>query len=172
MHDILRKYLKSDFGDIDVPSDEDEKIKLARTLFGSSIVNTLDYWIDRAKDFIDNNNPKEPFIRDNEPSRKDKRFRDTFSKLDNETKKIIIELINSTATGIAFSLLTNFDQFDFGELILSLKPKADDKTEIRISSDLEDLHDELSEWIYTFSKFKDELVVKEEDKYGTSYRLK
>ena len=172
MDDIIRKYLKSDFGDIEVPTDEEEKIKLARTLFGSSITNTLDYWIDYAKDLIDNDNPKEPFIRDNEVSRKDKHFRDTLSKLDNETKKIIIKLINSTATGIVFSLLTNFDQFDFGELTISLKPKADDKTEIKISSDMEDLHDELSEWIYTFSKFKDDLVTKEEDKYGTSFRLK
>jgi hypothetical protein len=172
MHDIINKYLKSNFGDIEVPSDEEEKIKLARTLFGVSIVNALDYWLDYAKDLIDNDNPEEPVIRDNELSRKDKLFRDTFSKLDNETKKIIIKLINSITTGIVFSMLTNFDQFDFGELILFLKPKATDKTEIKISSDLENLHDELSEWIYAFSKFKIDLVAKEENKHGTSYRLK
>lgn len=68
--------------------------------------------------------------------------------------------------------MTNFDHFDFGEITLLLKPKAVDETEIKISSDLEDLHDELSEWIYNFSKFKNDLVVKEEDKLGTSYRLK
>jgi hypothetical protein len=172
MQNLIDKYLISNLGDIVIPEDEDEKIKLARALLGLSIISNLDYWLDHAKDYFDNDQPKEPFIRNNELSRQDKTFRETFSKLDNETKVVILKLINSTATGVLFSMLTSFDQFDFGELILSLKPKAIDKTEIKISSDLEDLHDELSEWIYTFSKFKDNLVEKEENNLGTTYRLK
>ena len=172
MQNLIEKYLVSNFGDIVIPENEDDKVKLARALLGLSIISNLDYWLDHAKDYLDNDQPKEPFIRNNELSRQDKIFRETFSKLDNETKTVILKLINSTATGVVFSMLTSFDQFDFGELILSLKPKAVDKTEIKISSDLEDLHDELSEWIYTFSKFKDDLVEKEENKLGTTYRLK
>ncbi len=172
MQNLIAKYLTSEFGDIEIPNDEEEKIKLARALVGLSIVNRLDYWLDYAKDYIDNDKPKKPFLRDNELSRKDKFFRDTFSKLDNETKEAVLKLIHSTVTGVVFSMLTNFDQFDFGELILSLKPKSVDKTEIKISSDLDDLHDELSEWIYTFSKFKDDLVAKEENNLGTSFHLK
>lgn len=172
MKDIISKYLKSDNGDIELPVDNQDRIKLARALLGYSIVHELDYWLDIAKDYIENEQPQEPFIRDNNLSKKDKSFRDVFAKLDNESKDAIKKLVNSTATGIVFSLLTNFDQFDFGEILLFLKTKSVDTTEIKISSDLEELHDELSEWIYEFSKFKDDLVAKEEGKYGISYRLK
>ena len=172
MRDLIEKYLKSEFGDIDLPADSEERIRLARTLLGRTIVNILDYWLDWAKDYIENSEPKEPFTRDNEFSRKDKLFRDTLSPLDPETKEIVLKLINSVATGIFFGMLTKFDQFRFGELILSLRPKTDDKTEIKITSDAEDLHDELSEWIYAFSKFRDDLVEKEDNEYGTTYRFK
>ena len=172
MQDILKKYLKSDIRDIEIPENDQEKLKLARALFGYSIVDQLDCWLAIARDYIENKEPKEPFVRVNELSRKDKLFRETFSKLDAETKAIIIKLVNSTMTGIVFSLLTKLDQFDFGELKISLKPKSTDCTEIKISSDSEDLHDELSEWIYSFSNFKDELVEKKENKNWTTYRLK
>jgi len=172
MQDIIDKYLKSEFGDIETPNDEGERIKLARALFGLSLVNSLDYWLTQAKDYLDNDKPKEPFHRDNEFSRKDKYFRDAFSKLDNETREVVIDLINSTITGFAFSVLTNFDQFDFGKLILLFKPKSKNQTEISISSEFEDLHDDLSEWIYHFSRYKDDIVEKEENSTGTYYRLK
>ena len=69
--------------------------------------------------------------------------------------------------------MTDLDQFDFGDISLSLKPKADERTEIKISSEKEDyLHEELGEWVYEFSKFKSDLVIKEENKLGSSYRLK
>ena len=172
MKEIIAKYLKNDFGEIEMPTNEKDKMKLVRALLGLSLINRIDYWLDYSKDFLDNALPKEPFIRENELSLKDKSFRDTFSKLDNETKTKVGELINSTVTGVVFSILTNLDQFDFGDISIFLKPKSDDNTQIKITSDLDDLHDELSEWIYTFSKFREVLVVKEEDKYGTSYRLK
>jgi hypothetical protein len=172
MNEIIQKYLKDSSGEIYVPSNQDEKTKLARALLGYSIVKNLDYWLDIAKDYLQNDFSREAFLRDNELSRKDKMFRDTFSKLDTATKETILTLINSTATGIVFGLLTNFDQFDFGQLILSLKPKSSETTAIEISSDIEDLHDELAEWIYSFSKLKDELVVREEDEHGISYLIK
>ena len=172
MQDIIKKYLKPDSGDIEIPDTEKEKLKLARALLGYSIVHKLDYWLDTAKDFVENKEPKESLLRDNEFSRNDKTFRDTFTKLDKRTQELIIKLVNSTATGIIFSMLTNIDQFDFGELTLSLKPKSAETTVIKISSDTQDLHDDLAEWIYTFSKFKDDLVEKEESKNWISYRIK
>ena len=63
----------------------------------------IDYWLEHAKDLIGNEQPKEPFLRDNERIRGGKLFRDTFSKLDEETKEIILRLINSTATGIVLN---------------------------------------------------------------------
>src|SRR5579871_6031267 len=107
MQNLIDKYLTSDFGNITLPADDAEKQKLARELLGFSIVNQIDYWLELAKDYVENEKPKEPFVRDNELSRKDKTFRDTFSKLDEETKQVILRLINSTATGIVFSILTN-----------------------------------------------------------------
>lgn len=87
MQNLITKYLTSNFGDIEIPADDEEKIKLARTLPGLSIVDSIDYWLDYARDYLDNDSPKESFIRDNDASRRDKIFRDTFSKLDFETKK-------------------------------------------------------------------------------------
>lgn len=55
---------------------------------------------------------------------------------------------------------------------MSLKPKSVEIAEIKISSDTEDLHDDHSEWIYAFSKFKDDLVEREDNKNWVSYRLK
>lgn len=42
MNEFIKKYLKSDFGDLEIPSAKDEKVKLAGSLFGLSLVNQLD----------------------------------------------------------------------------------------------------------------------------------
>ena len=172
MNEIINKYLNNDRGEIQIPADNEERHKLVRALIGFSFTKRLDYWLDFARDYVENSAPKEPFVRDNELSKKDRLLRDTLSKLDDHTKKVLIRLIDSTATGVLFSILTDMDQFGFGKIILSLRPKSDDGTQIEISSETEDLHDELAEWIYSFSKFKAELVDVEEGKYGTSYQLK
>ena len=170
MREIIDKYLKSKFGDIDIPSDNAEKQQLARALFGLSIVENLDYWLNLANDYVDNEKPDEPFARENAFSQRDKHFRNALAKLDNDTKKVIKELICSTSTGIIFSLLTNLDQFDYGKLKLSLTPKSRQNLEIEISSE-DELHDDLAVWIDSFSKYKDDLVEKENTSLGTSYRL-
>jgi len=170
MCEIVNKYLKTKFGDIDIPSDNAEKQQLARALFGLSIVDKLDHWLHVANDYVDNEKPTEPFERDNEFSQRDEHFRNAFAKLDNDTKKAIKELISSTSTGIIFSLLTNLDQFDYGKLKLSLTPKSRQDLEIEISSE-DELHDDLAVWIDSFSKYKDDLVEKENTSFGTSYKL-
>ena len=48
--ELMNRFIKSDHGDIQVPESEAEKIELSRDLFGSMLVNNIDYWLDRALD--------------------------------------------------------------------------------------------------------------------------
>ena len=47
-----------------------------------------------------------------------------------------------------------------------LIPKSMDNIEIKTSFEINGLHDELVEWTYYFSKFKQKSVSKEEGQYG------
>jgi hypothetical protein len=172
MNDIFTQYLKNDFGEIGLPTEEAERIELARALFGYSIVNRLDYWLDIAKDLLESDAPKQPFLRDNAASRKDKAFREVFSKMDAASKEAVLKLLNTTATGLVFSMLTNLDQFDFGQLSLTLQPKSAEPVNIPITTEEAELHEELAVWVYKYSKFKADLVEKQESSLGTSYALK
>ena len=168
---ILNKYLNSQSGDIVGPIAEEDKIKLLKALLGSSFISDLDSWLGLAQDYLENREPATPFLRDNELRRKDKLYRSSFSKLDDSTKEIIFKLILSTTSGLLFSILVNFDQFRHGDLSISLKTKSPGQETINITPGIDDLHDELSEWIYEFSKYKDKLVERVEEANGTSFRL-
>ncbi len=171
MNTPIDPYLADQFGTLNVPEDSQEKYTMARTLLGYSLVNELDYWLEAAKDKMENPLPTAPYIRDNAFSRKDRYFRDAFANMDPASKKVAMQLLQTTITGILFGVLTNFDQFDFGELSISLLPKSSQSSPIEITSPTEELHDELSYWIHSFSKFREELVIREEGSLGTSYRL-
>lgn len=153
MKELIDKYAKDKFGNLAIPETEEEKEQLARAVFGKNLVNVLDGWLEAAFDFVDNPEPIEPFIRENESSRKDKAFRNTFKNLDSQTKEKIKELITETATGLLFSTLVSFDQFDYGQLKMALSPKTTDnlEEEWNITGEGLDLHDELDEWIETYS---------------------
>ena len=154
MKELLVKYAKDRFGNLETPETDAEKQKLAREVFGKNLVDVLDGWLEVAFDLIDNLEPDEPFPRENESSRRDKAFRETFRKLDSQTKEKIKGLITDTATGILFSTLVSFDQFDYGQLKLSLSPKTIDNLDEEwiITDEKLDLHDELDEWIENYSK--------------------
>ena len=89
------------FGNLTVPTDPAERIAMARKLFGWSLVNSLDHWLDFAVDKIENSQPEK-----------------------------------------------------------------------HVTTPTEELHDELSEWFYIFSKYKDQLVIREKTSLGDQYRLK
>lgn len=176
MQELLKKYIVDDFGVIKLPKDNSEQKALAKILFGQSIVNNIDYWIKYTFDFIENAEPNTPFPRENALSKKDKLYRQAFSKLTTEAKDKIKQLMGEALTGVIFSLLTNIDQFDFGELEITLKPKTKESEEVEIelakSNEIDNLHNDLFEWIYHFSKYKNSLVERLEGKYGVSYSLK
>lgn len=159
MKELIEKYVVDKSGNIEIPESEEEKQKLARALLGNSLINNLDYWLDNAFDLVNNPEREEPFIRENAASKKDKAFRAAFANLDDEVKEKIKQLIADTTTGVLFSTLVSFDQFDFGELQIKLVPKTlNSKTEeLTIINKKEDLHDELPEWIDTFSRHQEKL---------------
>ncbi|GEO03905.1 hypothetical protein AAE02nite_15690 [Adhaeribacter aerolatus] len=159
MIELIEKYVVDGFGNINLPESEDEKRKLARALLGLSLIGNLDNWLNNAFDLIDNHEPEEPFLRENALSRKDKAFRLAFAHLDNAVKEKIKEIIIDTASGVLFSSLVTFDQFEYGDICISLRPKTlDGKSEaLDISDKWEDLHDELPEWIENFSNYRKEL---------------
>lgn len=155
----MDKYVADQFGHITIPTTAEEKVALARALLGFSLISNLDIWLNDAFDLIDNPEPKEPFLRENEASRKDKALRTTLGGLENEAKEKIKQLVLDTGTGVLFSTLVSLDQFDFGEISIKLKPKTltEDNQELEITKKWEDLHDDLPNWIESFSKFKEKL---------------
>ncbi|PSR52576.1 hypothetical protein AHMF7605_03060 [Adhaeribacter arboris] len=154
MKELLEKYANDSFGNLEIPETDEKKQQLAREVFGKNLVSVLDGWLEIAFDFVDNPEPKEPFQRENEFSRRDKAFRENFKNLDSQTKEKIKELISDTATGILFSTLVSFDQFDYGQLKITLSPKTIDNLDEEwiITDEDIDLHDELDGWVENYSK--------------------
>lgn len=156
MKELLDKYAQDRFGNLESPETDEEKQQLAREVFGKNLVNILDGWLGTAFDLVDNPEHEEPFQRENELSRKDKAFRETFKNLDSQTKEKIKELITDTATGLLFSTLVSFDQFDYGQIKITLSPKKIDNLkevwQITNTNGMLDLHDELDKWIENYSK--------------------
>ncbi|MBC5994345.1 hypothetical protein [Pontibacter cellulosilyticus] len=159
MKELIEKYVVDKFGNIEIPESEEEKQKLARALLGVSLISNLDYWLDNAFDLVSNPEREKPFTRENAASKKDKAFRAAFTNLDDEVKEKIKQLIADTTTGLLFSHLVSFDQFDFGELQIKLTPKTlhGVTEELTITKKWEDLHDELPEWMENFSKHQEQL---------------
>ena len=158
MSSPIDQYLADEFGRLNVPEHPTAQITMARALFGSALTHTLDYWIANALDKIEKPQPAKPYVRDNDLSRRDRYFRDAFSKLDTDSKEAVQKLICDTLSGLLFSVLVDFDQFDFGELSISLLPKTDNPTPIEFTLPTEELHDEFNDWITSFSRFKDKLT--------------
>ncbi len=146
-----------------MPDNQDQKIELSRDLFGSTLIHAIDYWLDIAKDLLDNEVPIQPFERQNKAAKTDKLYRETFSKLDDHTKKIILQLIASTASGVVYSILLDLDRYHFGDIEISFKPKTSTIVEnIHIASPfderLEELHTDSRDRIEKFSKYKELLM--------------
>ena len=171
MDTLIDPYLADQYGTLNVPENPKERYTMARALPGYSFVNSLDHCLEAARDKMENPLPATPYIRDNAFSRKDRYFREAFANMDPASKKVAMEILQTTVTSLLFDIPTNFDQFDFGELSISLLPKSSQPSPIELTSPTKELHDELSYWIYSFSKFKDELVAKEDGTLGTSFRL-
>lgn len=133
---------------------------------------SLDYWLDFAVDKLENPLPETPYTRENEYAKKDRSLREPFASFDKGSKEAVVKLLSATVTGLLFSILTDFDQFDFGELSIKLLTKSENPISIDITAPPEELHDDLNEWIYLFSKYKELLVEREITSFGIRYGLK
>jgi hypothetical protein len=172
--DIYEKYV-SDKGEIDWPEDSKERELLARALYGKELISTFDYWFSHAVDLIENPRPSKSFPRKNDAYKQDKYIRDGFSTLSLEQKQVVRDLVRRIVHGVLFGVLVDLDQSHYGEYELSLKPQrveGNDQT-IKITLDKpEELHDELNDWVLSFSKFADEIAELIEVKGGWEISLK
>src|SRR5215813_3808286 len=90
-------------------------------------------------------------------------------------KQVVRDLVRTIAHGVLFGALIDLDQSYYGEYELALQPRkveGHDQT-IKIAPDKpNDLHDELNDWVLSFSKFADEIAELIETKGGWEIRLK
>lgn len=142
------------------PDDLKERALLARALFGRELISKLDSWIKYANDLIENPEPQTPFPRHNKAYFRDKYFRDNLQSLNADQKQAVRNLTRTVIHGTLFSALVTLDQGHFGKYNLLLMPSQDRETpDISLFRDLdEELHDELNDWIVSFSKFSDEIL--------------
>ncbi len=169
--DIYAKYVGED-GDVTWPEDPAERMLLARALYGRELIGDFDYWLDHAIDLIENPEPARPFERENELSRKDRYFREHLSTLTDDQKRAVRNLVRSTVHGAIFSMLVNVDQSGNGDYKLTLSPRYTDLTVLIAPDPPNDLHDELDDWILSFSKFADEILGLREGKWGWEFYFK
>jgi hypothetical protein len=157
--DIYNQYFKDD-NLIEWPDDQKEQALLARALFGRQLIAKFDYWLRHAIDLLENPEPKKPFPRHNIVDLEDHYFRGNMQTLEPNQQKAVRDLIRTTVHGVLFSALIILDQSPFGKYDLRLTPsQTTENSGISLFMDLPDeLHDELNDWIISFSDYSDEIV--------------
>ena len=155
------------------PEKSEERSELARVLYGKQLIATFDYWFNHAIDLIENPQPKKSFHRKNEAYKRDRYFRDRLSTLSNEQKQTVRNLVREVAHGILFGMLVDIDQSNYGEIEIAMRLSEDNNELVKIAPDQPiELHDELNNWVISFSKFAYEIAELVETKYGWEIQLK
>ncbi len=159
--DTFNKWVR-DNSDVAWPDSAEEQMQLARALYGKQLIHTFDYWIKYVIDLLENPAPSEELIRQTSAlSRQEKYFRSKLATLSPEQRQTVRHLILTIAHGLMFGSLVDIDQGDYGEHILAMKPKGTQagKHAIQIAPDaFQELHDDLDDWILSFSQFADEIT--------------
>lgn len=157
--DIYNQYVEDDHV-VQWPDDPTERVLLARALFGRQLIAKFDSWIKHALDFLENPARQESFQRNSKIDLENKYFRAGLQNLEPAQNKVIRDLICTTVQGMLFSALVTLDQSPFGKYELLLMPsQTKDSSGISLFTDLPDqLHDELNDWIVSFSGFSNEIV--------------
>jgi hypothetical protein len=138
-------------GEIVWPDNSEERDRLASDLLGAEITSGLDYWVERAVDYVRNRVSATEFPRRNQAWQHDASMRAALAGLVPEQQTAVIRLVAETASGALFSALVAFDQCVNAEIRVDA---YDSETSEKIASILPgyiDLHDRLYEWIDTFS---------------------
>ena len=118
-------------GHIVWPDDREERVRLARRLFGSALVQTMDYYINQATDWVTNPLPDTPYEYENYPSLSDRAYRECFASMNDKQREITLHMIRRGLSGVLISTLSRLDQFDV-EVMISLIGKGLDGQRIEV----------------------------------------
>jgi hypothetical protein len=169
--DIYEKYVSID-NQIKIPDDDNEKRLLARAILGKELIARFDYWLTYGIDLVFDELKISKFGQQSILEKRKAYFYNNFHLLTDTQKAAIRYLVRYISNGILFSNLVALDQPHFGNYNFMLKISGSE-TEISILSDpLNDLHDELNNWLISFSKYGDEIVELVETKSGWQFKSK
>lgn len=144
---------------IEIPDNDNEIINL---FLGAVIVGKIDYWLERAFNYMDYAQPQTPYEREwSEAAQKDNAYRACFGQMNNETKRQIKNLLQESVEGVVFSMLSEFDK----NWIIALDSKA-----IKgVAGEDGELHTDLYNWLDLFGRNK--ATNHEGEKENTSQKL-
>ena len=173
--DIFNQYVTQDFG-VNWPDDESERSLLARALLGKSLISRFDLAIDNQYALIDGHTTKfEPKANSDLGKIHDykKKQFNSFSKSQTSfIKKVILDAQFQSF----FDVLVRFDQPSDGsyDLVLNLfTSNGESPIPIKLMGNhLDDLHNDLFDWLYSFSKYGNELVELVQNKHSMSFHTK
>jgi hypothetical protein len=114
------------------PEEQDERVRLARRLFGKALVETMDCHINLVTDYAANPQPDKPYETDNYASETDHTYRGCFASMTSKQREIILHLIRGLIDGVLISSLTALDQFWVAEVKISLVGKDTSHQQIEI----------------------------------------
>lgn len=168
--DIYDKYVSVD-GLITLPDDETERKLIARALLGKELASKFDYWLSYSFDLI-YKEPDEKRRSESAIFKKENYFHESLKLLTDDQKLVVQNLVREISTGLLFSSLVTFDQSDFGDYYLSMLERKSGVELNILPNPLFDLHDELNDWIISFSKYGDEILELIEIKGGWQFKAK
>jgi hypothetical protein len=157
--DIYNQYVNDDEL-VQWPNDPNERALLARALLGKELIAEFDSQMRWAIDFLENSQRQEPVPRKNRISLEDDYLRENLHPLETRQKKMVRDLLRKSMVGMLFSMLVTLDQSSFGnyDLVLSPAQTIDHSSTSLFTALPDELHDELNDWIVSFSDFADEIV--------------
>src|SRR5262249_36051269 len=143
------------------PEDRGERTELARVLFGRGLAETYDVSLTDALDYLHNSAPHTPFERKNEAYEADTWLRTRLNTLSADQRHAVEVLLTDSLYGMIFSLLVSVDQ-PHEAAPLNFTISDDQGTSVLLgepeSSNLPELHDCLSDWLLSFSRFGDKVI--------------
>jgi hypothetical protein len=119
-------------GHIVLPDDPDERVHLARRVFGRVLVQAMDYYINLATDWAANPLPAEPYEFENYATERDRAYRACFASMSDKQREITLHMIRRFLDGVLMSSLTALDQFWKSDVKISLIGKVPDGQQVEV----------------------------------------
>jgi len=125
--------------------------ELVNLYFGTMVSQSIDYWLKKGSDFIENKEPLETYqyLEENIKNMYKEQM-EILSKLDNKTKNVIKNLIKISMEGALFTLFAEMDQSEYGNWEIKFNIYNGKKNGV-VNNNL-DLHEDFHKWQYLFSE--------------------